>query len=149
MLTWQSSSPPNPLTLYSLYLFATMWTAEPRINPCFDSPTHSLILNTHALYIKNVKGMHEVIIWKKPLTWNIVSLYMAAKIPILAGPLLEANCPILRPPLLLPHPPLPSFRQHNTYLHTDDINTSDSSVGHTILLLGEFFRFTYDGLLSC
>jgi hypothetical protein len=50
------------------------------------------------------------------------------RITILAGPLLKANCPTLDPPPLycpLPHCPLSC--QRNIYLHTDDINTPDSS----------------------
>jgi hypothetical protein len=52
------------------------------------------------------------------------------RIPILAGPVLKANCPIWDPtPVAFPSP-LPSSRQH-VYLHTNDINVPTSfSVGH-------------------
>ncbi len=58
------------------------------------------------------------------------------RIPILAGPLLKAKCPIWDSPpppspIALPTK-LPSSCQHDVYLHTDDINTpNSSSVGHS------------------
>jgi hypothetical protein len=82
------------------FLFTTMWTVEPRINLCFDSPTHGLcfdsltrdlfltctqgiflfISDTHVLYIiyQTFRACMNLLYGKKPLTWNVGSLYMAA-----------------------------------------------------------------------
>ncbi len=75
------------------------------------------------------------VVWKKSLTWNVGSLSMIANL-YLAGPLLKANCPITNPL------PMPSSRQHNIYLHTDDINKPLSSrVGHGTLVLFEMLSY--------
>ncbi len=90
----------------------------------------------HTYYISNIQGMHEHVVWKETLTWN-ATLCTWLQTPIHAVPLLKANCPIWDPPPLVALPfPLPSSRQHNVYLHTDDINMpNSSSVGHMKELL--------------
>jgi hypothetical protein len=74
---------------------------------------------------------------KTPLTWNVGSLYVAAN-PHPCCSLAQSQLPHLRPspPLVTLPFPLPSSRQHNVYLHADDINMPDSSsVGHRKELL--------------
>ncbi len=65
------------------------------------------------------------------------------RIPILAGPLVKANCPTSRTPSVSPPSLLQPSHQHSIYLHTDDINSLDSSsVGHNNVSAN--FVFTMD-----
>jgi hypothetical protein len=80
--------------------------------------------------------MHKFLLKKgnDPLL-GMVALCIWQQIPILAGPLLKANCPIFRHPL--PH--CPSSRQHSISIHTDDFNMAESSSFSTVPMIGRYW----------
>ncbi len=84
-------------------------------------------MSTHIHYEFWYLGHAKSIVGKSP--YLECRLFPWRWIPILAIPLLKANCPILRTPSPSVSPSLrmPSSRQHNIYLYTDDINTPNSS----------------------
>jgi hypothetical protein len=69
----------------------------------------------------NIQNMHEFIMKEKEknISLGMVALCIWQRIPILAGPLFKANCPILSPPpspiALYPVPTLPPTQHFCTY----------------------------------
>jgi hypothetical protein len=124
-------------------LFSTMRTGVPRINACIRSQHMVYFLQRISFFIKHTQ-IHATVWWyvghilkygknerKKPLLGKMVP-WSWWRIPILAGPLLGANCPLC---------PLPSLTPRNCFLPKGHLFTCRRHwhacfflVWHTILL---------------